>query len=156
TFSWQDSPAGPLSKWALPAAGRLSRPQRKGTSMSNLLRAFLRPFRAPCRPSTRSAFRRPMLEQLEDRTLLSNVQFTLYSIGPINSYAGVGFQENRVGFFRVSVNGRGDPNSNDFHPEINWGDGASSTGDLVYLGGDNQSSEYDIKGSHVYDQAGSN
>jgi hypothetical protein len=95
------------------------------------------------------------LEPLEDRTLLSNVQFTLYSLGTVSSYAGVGFQENRVGFFHVSVNGQGDPILSDFHAEINWGDSASwSAGDLVFQGMDSQFPRFDVLGSHVYDQAG--
>jgi hypothetical protein len=95
---------------------------------------------------------------------LENVQLLLFgaqgpytSGGSIASYAGVGFQRNDVAYLLASVNGAPDTNKSDFHPQINWGDSNSSTGNLVYEGLYNSSyAEYLIKGTHTYQQANPN
>ncbi len=98
---------------------------------------------------------RPMLEQLEGRQLLSgNVQIQLYGVDTIDSYAGVGLQENQVADMNVQVNGQPDTNKGDFQAQIQWGDGESSTGDLVYQGTNQGYADYLIKGSHVYQNTG--
>ena len=99
-----------------------------------------------------------MLERLEDRRLLSgNDQIQLSGGYTLNSYAGVGFQENQVATMQVQVNGQADPTLSDFHAQINWGDSASWTsGDLVYQGTNGSWADYIIKGSHVYQKADSN
>lgn len=78
----------------------------------------------------------------------------LYGSYTLPSYAGVGLQENEVATMQVSVNGEPDPNKGDFSATINWGDGGSSTGDFVYMGSSGTASTYLIKGSHVYQNAG--
>jgi Putative Ig domain len=100
---------------------------------------------------------KPFAEPLEDRQLLSTVSLQLTNIVGINSFAGVGFQENVVtNDLEVSVNGKPDLNKSDFQAKINWGDGGSSTGDLVNIGSDLQHAFYLIKGTHIYDQPGTN
>jgi hypothetical protein len=106
-----------------------------------------------------------MLEQLEQRMLLSgpqNVQLELagtrngsgpYTPGLVDSYAGVGFQENDVGWLLAQVNGQPDTSPSDFSAQINWGDGQSARGDLVYMGNNGSSAAYLIKGSHTYEKA---
>jgi hypothetical protein len=80
-----------------------------------------------------------------------------YAGGSIGSYTGVGFQRNNVGYLLASVNGAPDTNKSDFQAQINWGDGKSSTGDLVYEGLDGSSyAEFLIKGTHTYQQANPN
>jgi hypothetical protein len=75
-----------------------------------------------------------------------------------NTFTGVGFQENVVGYLYVSLNGQPYDEEDLISKavQINWGDGASwSTGDLVDLGagGYNGSyEEYAIKGTHTYQQ----
>jgi hypothetical protein len=109
----------------------------------------------------RSRIFRPLLEQLEDRRLLSTVMQLNAASGTIDSYAGVGFQENYVATLFASVNGQADPNSGDFQAQIDWGDGLSSTGDLVYEGpapvpsNEGPMAEFFIMGTHVYQQLGS-
>ena len=120
---------------------------------------FMKLFRplASSRPCPRKSLRssRFLLEQLEDRRLLSgNVQIQLYGSYTLNSYAGVGFQENEVATMQVQVNGQPDINKGDFQAQIQWGDGKSSTGDLVYLGTNGGWADYLIKGSHVYQNTG--
>ncbi len=106
-------------------------------------------------PSKSPRSSRPMLQQLEDRRLLSgNVQFQLFGSIDLQSYAGVGFQENQVGSMTVSVNGQPDPKKGDFQAQIHWGDGTSSQGVLIYEGSDPAGAQYLIKGSHVYQKAG--
>jgi hypothetical protein len=122
--------------------------------MLSLLPRLRRLFRTPSRSSYTAVSRRPLVEQLEDRRLLS-VQLSLLGGGPVSSYAGVGFRENPVANLSVSVDGQADPNRNDFQATINWGDGASSTGDLVYQYSSGGWSFYLVKGSHIYSRAGS-
>ena len=55
------------------------------------------------RPRRRAA--RLMMEQLEDRQLLSTVA-VLNAVDPISTYAGVGFQLNPVATLEVFVNGQ--------------------------------------------------
>jgi hypothetical protein len=90
-------------------------------------------------------------------TAPSNVWLQLDNVVSINSYAGVGFQENVVADgLEISVNNQPDPNKGDIHAQINWGDSAGWTaGDLIYTGSDGQKSFYLIKGSHIYNQPGS-
>src|SRR5271168_1263933 len=84
------------------------------------------------------------LERLEARRLLSgNVRMQF--AGPpfrLSSYAGVGFQENDVAFLQAQINDRPDTNKGDFQVTIQWGDGGSSSGDLVYEGSDSSWAEY--------------
>ena len=68
----------------------------------------------------------PCLEQLEPRRLLT-VSTQLGAASPINSYAGVGFQENEVATLAASLNGEPDTNSGDFQATIKLGDGQSFT-----------------------------
>jgi hypothetical protein len=78
--------------------------------------------------------------------------------GIANSYAGVGFQDNIVGYLDVSVNGQRYPGLNNLPNavQINWGDSTSwDTASLVDMGIDPTNSsyeEYEIKGSHVDQQ----
>jgi predicted chitinase len=102
----------------------------------------------------RALSRRPRVEWLEDRWL-PNVDFSLGGGYSIASYTNVGFQENELASFNVSVNGQPDPHPGDFQAQINWS-GGSSSGDLVYNGSDSVRSYYTVKGTHVYDQSGSN
>ena len=114
--------------------------------------------RRPCKTKQRrSSNFRPHLEQLEHRRLLSaSVELSLGSYGTVYSYAGVGLQENEVATLQTQVSGQADPNKGDFHASIQWGDGQSSTGDLVYTGTSGDWAEYIIKGSHIYQQANTN
>ena len=90
-------------------------------------------------------------------TAPADVQIQLSGGYTLNSYAGVGFQENQVATMQVQVNGQADATLSDFHPQINWGDSASWTsGDLVYQGTNGSWADYIIKGSHVYQRADSN
>ena len=117
--------------------------------------SFFRPASAPHRRRrVGSRLRRLVLERLEDRSLLSatlNVSGTY----TINSYAGVGFQENEVATLAASVNGEPDTNKGDFQAQIQWGDGATSNGDLVFLGTSGSFADYMIKGSHIYTEVNS-
>jgi hypothetical protein len=85
--------------------------------------------------------------------LSGNTQIELYGAYTLESYAGVGFQENEVGTMQAEVNGQADTNKGDFQAEIQWGDGGSSTGDFVYEGTTGAFANYIIKGSHVYQTA---
>ena len=88
-------------------------------------------------------------------TAPANVQIQLYGSYTLNSYAGVGFQENEVATMQVQVNGQPDTTLSDFHAQINWGDSASwNSGDLVYQGTNGGWADYIIKGSHVYQKPG--
>jgi hypothetical protein len=95
------------------------------------------------------------LERLEDRRLLT-AQIELYGSYIPASYAGVGFQENEVATMQASLNGQPDTNKGDFQAQINWGDGKTSKGDLVYMGSSGSAADYLIKGGHVYQNAGTN
>ena len=87
----------------------------------------------------------------------ANVVLQLGSATPINSYAGVGFQENEVATLAASLNGEADTTLGDFHAQINFGDSADwTTGDLVFINQNGGFGEYIIKGSHVYTQANTN
>jgi len=98
-----------------------------------------------------------LLEQLEGRRLLAgDVKIELYGAYTLDSYAGVGFQENEVATMQAQKNGQADTNKGDFQAQIQWGDGGSSTGDLVYLGTNGNWADYQIKGSHVYQNTGTN
>jgi hypothetical protein len=102
---------------------------------------------------------RPTLEALEDRVVLSTTQMYLQALPPgqnVNSYAGVGLKENQVATLYAQVNGQADPNKADFKAQIQWGDGKSSAGQLVYVGNSSGYAEFLVKGSHVYQQANSN
>ena len=100
-------------------------------------------------------FLKPLLDRLEDRLLLSgNTQIQLYGAYTLDSYAGVGFKENEVATMQAQLNGQPDTNKSDFTAEIQWGDGASSAGDFVYLGVSGSWADYLIKGSHVYNDPG--
>ncbi len=103
----------------------------------------------------RSPTFRPCLEQLEPRRLLA-VVLQLGSATPINSYAGVGFQENEVATLAASDNGEPDSTISNFQATIQWGDGQSSAGGLVYTGSNGAYADFIIKGSHIYAQANSN
>jgi hypothetical protein len=92
---------------------------------------------------------------LEDRRLLSTV-LQLTNGYALDSYAGVGFQENVVAGLAADVNGQPDPNQSDFSAQIRWGDGQWSVGDLVYMGNNGSFSQFLIKGSHIYSQPNSN
>jgi hypothetical protein len=97
------------------------------------------------------------LERLEERRLLAgNVKIELYGAYTLNSYAGVGFQENEVATMQAQVDGQADTNEGDFQAQIQWGDGGSSAGDLVYQGTSGSWANYLIKGSHVYPSTGTN
>jgi hypothetical protein len=99
---------------------------------------------------------RPRLESLEDRCLPSaNVQMAVNAGFTLYSYAGVGFQENDVATMQVSVNFQPDVNKGDFQAQIQWGNGATSAGDLVFEGTDGNYADYLIKGSNVYQKTGS-
>jgi predicted chitinase len=107
---------------------------------------------------SRSTLRRArglILETLEDRCVPSTV-LELFTASSIQSYAGVGFRENQVATLSASVNGAPDPNSKDFKVQIQWGDGQTSTADLVYMGNNGSFADYLVKGSHVYSQANGN
>ncbi len=85
------------------------------------------------------------------------VQIAVYGSYTLNSYAGVGFQNEEVGTIQVSVNGEADPNPGDFHAEINWGDSASwDPGQITYQGSSGTASTFIITGSHVYQKPGTN
>jgi hypothetical protein len=79
--------------------------------------------------------------------------------GIANSYAGVGFQNNIVGYLDVSLNGQRYPGLQNLPNavQINWGDSTAwDTGTLVDLGQDPNNfsfEKYEIKGTHVYQQA---
>jgi hypothetical protein len=95
---------------------------------------------------------RLVLEALEDR-LVMTASLQVQGLPPgdiVNSYAGVGLKQNEVGILYAQVNGQADPNASDFQAQINWGDGSSSAGSLVYIGNNGNSAEFLIKGSHTY------
>jgi hypothetical protein len=86
-----------------------------------------------------------------------DVQLQIMSAGAINSYVGVGFQENDLGYILAQVNGQADTILSHFHAQVNWGDSSSwNKADLVYEGVNGNWAEYLIKGSHTYDTAGTN
>ncbi len=81
------------------------------------------------RPRRRAA--RLMMEQLEDRQLLSTVA-VLGGVDAINTYAGVGFQLNPVGTLGVFVNGKEVTNTkSSYSVKIDWGDGTSASPDIT-------------------------
>ncbi len=87
----------------------------------------------------------------------ANVQILISGGDVINSYAGVGFQENVVASVELQVNGQPDSTLSDLGAQINWGDTASWTaGDLVYQGSSGNFGLYLVKGSHVYQQSNTN
>ena len=102
----------------------------------------------------RRRFYRPIIEMLEDRRVLSATLQVTGAYG-IPSFAGVGFQENQVATLAASVNGEPDPNKGDFQAQIQWGDGGTSNGDLVYTGTNGGFADFLIKGTHTYTQANS-
>lgn len=93
------------------------------------------------------------LEPLEVRALPSNVVLDLGAASSFSSYAGVGFQQNEVATLGASVNDAPDNNVGDFSAQIQWGDGGSSSGSLVYLGDNGSFADYQIKGTYIYQQA---
>jgi GH24 family phage-related lysozyme (muramidase) len=120
--------------------------------MRHMLRGFRELIRGTGR-SHRAAPFRPVVERLEERRLLSTVMH-LYNVVSVSSFAGVGFRENVVcNDLAVSVNGQPDFTKSDFQVQIDWGDGGTSTGDLVNNGSDASNAFYLIKGSHVYSTA---
>jgi GH24 family phage-related lysozyme (muramidase) len=75
-----------------------------------------------------------------------------------NSFVGVGFQGNVVGYLDAQLNGSPYTGLDTVKgvAQIHWGDGTSSAGDLVDMGTDPSNStyeEYQIKGTHAYQQA---
>ncbi len=129
-----------------------SRPQ-----MFRLPRVWTRPNTSTLPADGRRPSRalRPFLSRLEDRRLLSGTaQIELYGAYSISSYEGVGFQENEVATMQASLNGQPDTSKGDFQAAIKWGDGGSSSGDFVYVGTNGSFAEYIVKGSHVYQSAG--
>jgi hypothetical protein len=75
-----------------------------------------------------------------------------------NSYVGVGFQQNVVGYLDAQINGHPYTNLEAVKglAQINWGDKHSSAGSLVDMGTDPSNSSYEeylIKGSHIYQQS---
>jgi predicted chitinase len=86
-------------------------------------------------------------------TTASDVQIELLAASSIQSFAGIGFQQNVVASLAISLNGQPDPNASDVHAQINWGDSASWTaGTPVFMGNNGSFADYEIKGSHVYRQ----
>src|SRR5206468_3905124 len=78
------------------------------------------------------------------RWLLS---LTLQSVSGFDSYAGVGFQENAVARLQGDST-----NITDYHAQIDWGD--SNQRVPADLASANPSSDFLVKGSHIYAQAG--
>ena len=73
----------------------------------------------------------------------------------IDSYAGVGFQENEIATAALSVEGEADPTPGDLTAQVNWGDsGTWESADLVYTGTSGSFADYIIKGTHIYAQPG--
>ncbi len=125
--------------------------------MKRLFRRFRHPSRRDSKRPTQFHRARLRFETLERRDLLAvELGFTPLVGGAIGSYAGVGFQENYVASFEASVNGQPDPTLSDFQSQIQWGDGGSSTGDLVYEGNNGSFADFTVKGSHIYNQSGTN
>ena len=90
-------------------------------------------------------------------TAAADVQLQLFSASSIQSFAGIGFQQNVVASLAISLNGQPDPNLGDVHAEINWGDISSwTTGSLAFMGNNGSFADYVIKGSHVYRQPNGN
>jgi hypothetical protein len=117
--------------------------------------AFLRNFSSP-RPSPRKGprFWAHPLERLEDRCLLSVVEILVYGSDTVFSYAGVGFREHDLGTMQAfSDDGIPDTSPGDFQAQVQWGDGTSSAGDLVFQYSNEGIAYYLIKGSHVYQNA---
>jgi hypothetical protein len=71
----------------------------------------------------------------------------------ISTFAGVGFAENAVADVMGTLNGYADYTMSDFSARINWGDGSGWTAaDLAP--GATATSPFLVKGSHVYQSAG--
>jgi hypothetical protein len=119
---------------------------------------MFRRFRRPSPAARKPRSFRPLVESLEDRCLPS-ASFFLQSWGQqVNSYNGVGFQKNPVGFLYASVNNQPDLNPGDYQVQIQWGDGTSSAGFLAYVGisTNGNSAVYQVKGDHIYHQLATN
>jgi predicted chitinase len=90
-------------------------------------------------------------------TAAADVDIQLFTASTIQSFAGIGFQQNVVASLAISLNGQPDPNPSDVHAQINWGDSASWTaGTPVFTGNNGSFAEYEIKGSHVYREPNGN
>jgi predicted chitinase len=90
-------------------------------------------------------------------TAAAAVHIQLFTASSIQSFAGIGFQQNVVASLAISLNGEPDPNVSDVHAQINWGDSASWTaGTPVFMGNNGSFADYVIKGSHVYRQPNGN
>ena len=111
------------------------------------------------RPRRRAA--RLMLEQLEDRQLLSTTA-VLNGISTSPTYAGVGFRLNPVATLNVIVNGVLVNNTkSSYSAQIDWGDSTSGTPDITpgYLADGIDavgaiSPSFYVKGTHTYDDPG--
>ena len=111
------------------------------------------------RPRRRAA--RLMLEQLEDRQLLSTTA-VLNGISTSPTYAGVGFRLNPVATLNVIVNGVLVNNTeSSYSVQIDWRDSTSGTPDITpgYLADGIDavgaiSPSFYVKGSHTYDDPG--
>jgi hypothetical protein len=97
--------------------------------------------------------RRLRLERLESRELLSATVLVEGNGVTLTPYAGVGFQLNEVATLGGYVNGQFDTHIGDFTAQINWGDGTSTPAALApNIGGSGY--EFQVKGTHVYNQVG--
>src|SRR5262249_62020297 len=113
---------------------------------------MFRRFRRPSPATRKPRSFRPLVESLEDRCVPS-ASFLLQGLNPgqyVNSYNGVGFQKNQVGYLKAGVNNQPDLNAGDYQVQIAWGDGTSSPGYLAYVSQDAISATYQVKGDHIY------
>jgi Putative Ig domain len=118
--------------WIKPQTSRTGKKSRRGRSRNRSFHSWI--------------------EALEDRRLMTSVTMNFGGNYNFNSFAGVGFQRNTVTALYASVNGEPDTNRNDFTAKIQWGDGATSTGELVPIGATGTQGMFLIKGSHDYEK----
>ncbi len=85
-----------------------------------------------------------------------DVDFQLGAETPISTAVGVGFQNQPVAVMLVQVNGQPDKTTSHYTAQINWGDGDSwDKGTVVYKALNGNWAEYEIEGSHTYQETSS-
>jgi hypothetical protein len=122
--------------------------------MFRSLRSFLQALSAP-HATGRPRRVRPTVEALEDRNLLSIVNFGITSVTGFHSYVGVGFRRQPVAVVDVTTDTEEVVDPNAIQVQINYNDSSGwQPAELSLPSHTGHNTEFVVKGTHTYQQPG--